>query len=129
MSTIKVDNLQTTGGADQYTTKAWANFIGSNTVSIRDDGNVSSITDNGTGNYTCNFSTSMSNATYCAGLSATDNGTTSGQTDGYSYGSWARGSTNVVYSTSSLRFGVGYAGLPDLYDQSHLNVSVIGDLA
>ena len=57
MSTIKVDNLQTTGGAGLYPARAWVNFNGQGTVSILDDGNVSSITDNGTGYYTLNFST------------------------------------------------------------------------
>lgn len=64
MSTIKVDNLQTTGGAGLYPAKAWVNFNGSGTVAIRDDGNVSSITDNGTGQYSANFSSSFSSANY-----------------------------------------------------------------
>ena len=45
--------------------RAWVNFNGKNTVAIRDSGNVSSITDNGTGDYTINFSTSMPDANYC----------------------------------------------------------------
>ena len=64
MSTIKVDNLQTTGGAGLYLAKAWVNFNGSGTVAIRDSGNVSSITDNGTGDYSTNFSSSLSDANY-----------------------------------------------------------------
>jgi hypothetical protein len=66
MSTLKVDTLQTTGGAGQYTAKAWVNFDGTGTVAIRADGNVSSITDGGTGIYTVNFTTSMSGANYAA---------------------------------------------------------------
>jgi len=64
MSTIKVDNLQTTGGAGLYPAKAWVNFNGTGTVAIRNDGNVSSITDNGTGLYTTNFSLAMGGADY-----------------------------------------------------------------
>ena len=45
---------------------AWVNFDGSGTVSIRDQLNVSSITDNGTGNYTVNFSTALADANYSA---------------------------------------------------------------
>lgn len=45
--------------------RAWVNFNGKNTVAIRDSGNVSSITDNGTGDYTVNFSTAMPDANYC----------------------------------------------------------------
>lgn len=64
MSTIKVDTIQTTGGTEVYTAKAWVNFNGTGAVAVRDSGNVSSITDNGTGDYTVNFSTSLSSANY-----------------------------------------------------------------
>ena len=46
--------------------KAWVNFNGIGTVTIRSSFNVSSITDNGTGNYTINFTTAMPNANYAA---------------------------------------------------------------
>ena len=45
--------------------KAWVNFNGTGTVSIREDFNVSSITDHGTGDYTINFTNAMSSADYC----------------------------------------------------------------
>jgi len=45
--------------------KAWVNFNGESTVAIRDSFNVSSITDNGTGSYTVNIDTDMSNVNYC----------------------------------------------------------------
>jgi hypothetical protein len=45
--------------------RAWVNFNGTGTVAIRASGNVSSITDNGTGDYTVNFTTAMSDANYC----------------------------------------------------------------
>ena len=44
--------------------KAWVNFDGTGTPAIRGSFNVSSITDNGTGDYTVNFTTAMSNANY-----------------------------------------------------------------
>jgi hypothetical protein len=46
------------------------NFNGSGTVAIRASGNVSSITDNGTGNYTVNFTTAMPDANYATVASA-----------------------------------------------------------
>ena len=52
------------GSAPSYTCRAWVNFNGTSTVAIREDGNVSSITDNGTGNYTVNFTTAMPDANY-----------------------------------------------------------------
>jgi len=44
--------------------KAWVNFNGSGTIAIRASFNVSSITDNGTGDYTINLTTAMSDANY-----------------------------------------------------------------
>ena len=52
------------GDAPIYACRAWVNFQGQDTVFIRGSGNVSSITDNGTGDYTVNFATAMSDANY-----------------------------------------------------------------
>ena len=49
-----------------YLCRAWVNFNGTGTVAIRASGNVSSITDNGTGDYTVNFTTAMPDANYSA---------------------------------------------------------------
>ena len=54
------------GSAPSYTCRAWVNFNGTGTVAIRASGNVSSITDNGTGSYTVNFATAMPDANYTA---------------------------------------------------------------
>jgi len=51
--------------ATAYGCRAWVNFNGTGTVAIRASGNVSSITDNGVGNYTVNFTTAMPDANYC----------------------------------------------------------------
>jgi hypothetical protein len=50
--------------ATAYGCRAWVNFNGTGTVAIRASGNVSSITDNGTGDYTVNFTTAMPDANY-----------------------------------------------------------------
>ena len=55
-----------TGSAPAYAARAWVNFDGTGTVSIRSSGNVSSITDNGTGDYTINFTTNMPDTNYSA---------------------------------------------------------------
>lgn len=52
------------GTAPGYQCRAWVNFNGTGTVAIRASGNVSSITDNGTGNYTVNFTTAMPDTNY-----------------------------------------------------------------
>jgi hypothetical protein len=64
MSTLKVTTLQNLSGTEVYTAKAWVNFNGTGTVAIRAAGNISSITDNGTGDYTMNFTTAMADANY-----------------------------------------------------------------
>ena len=56
--------LNASGTAPIYACRAWVNFNGTGTVAIRASGNVSSITDNGVGDYTVNFTTSMPDANY-----------------------------------------------------------------
>lgn len=70
MSTIKVNSIQTTGGVEQYLAKAWVNFNGTGTVAIRASGNVSSITDNGTGRYVVNLASAMPDANYSVSATA-----------------------------------------------------------
>ena len=55
-----------TGTAPMFACRAWVNFNGTGTVAIRASGNVSSITDNGVGDYTVNFITAMQDADYAA---------------------------------------------------------------
>lgn len=73
MSTLKVNTLEeaTAGGATYFTAKAWVNFNGQGTVAIRDDGNVSSITDSGTGNYGVNLTNTLSSSNYSSVLGGT----------------------------------------------------------
>jgi hypothetical protein len=52
--------------ATAYGCRAWVNFNGTGTVAIRASGNVTSITDNASGNYTVNFTTAMPDANYAA---------------------------------------------------------------
>ena len=68
--------LNATGSAPLYACRAWVNFNGTGTVAIRASGNVSSITDNGNGDYTVNFATAMPGADYAfaAGISSDDSG-------------------------------------------------------
>ena len=61
----KIENkLNVSGSAPIYACRAWVNFNGTGTVAIRSSGNVSSITDNGVGDYTVNFTTAMQDANY-----------------------------------------------------------------
>ena len=70
-------NLQFNSGygsvATAYGCRAWVNFNGTGTVAIRTSGNVSSITDNGVGDYTVNFTTALVDANYATiGMQSTD---------------------------------------------------------
>ena len=58
--------------ATAYGCRAWVNFNGTGTVAIRESGNVSSITDNGTGDYTVNFATAMPDVNYAANASTSN---------------------------------------------------------
>lgn len=60
------DALNASGNAPIYACRAWVNFKGTGTVAIRSSGNVSSITDNGTGHYTVNLATDMQDVNYSA---------------------------------------------------------------
>jgi hypothetical protein len=55
-----------------YGCRAWVNFNGTGTVAIRASGNVSSITDNGAGDYTVNFTTAMPDVNYCYTMAVED---------------------------------------------------------
>lgn len=57
--------------ATAYGCRAWVNFNGTGTVAIRGSGNVTSITDNNTGDYTVNFTTAMPDTNYAVTCSAT----------------------------------------------------------
>ncbi len=72
MSTLKVNAIKNTSDVEMYLCKAWVNFNGTGTVAIRASGNVSSITDNGTGTYTVNFTTAMSDANYATSGTASN---------------------------------------------------------
>lgn len=109
MSTLRVTTLQNTSGVEVYTCKAWVNFDGTGTVSIRASGNVSSITDNGTGDYTVNFTTAMADTNYSVVTSNKyDNADTS----------FANGVTVVArysnaFQTGSIRLHTGISSLVD----------------
>jgi hypothetical protein len=62
------------GTAPLYLCRAWVNFNGTGTPAIRASGNVSSLTDNGVGDYTVNFTTAMPDTNYiCTGTSGVSN--------------------------------------------------------
>jgi hypothetical protein len=101
--------------ATAYGCRAWVNFNGTGTVAIRASGNVTSITDNGTGDYTVNFTTSMPDANYAffgtAGRSASN------------ADSLVNENVSTVPTTSAVRFGTT-TGAGTLTDMSYINISI-----
>lgn len=75
-STLVKTALNASGTAPIYACRAWVNFNGTGTVAIRASGNVSSITDNATGNYTVNFTTAMPDANYSIAVCGGETGST-----------------------------------------------------
>jgi hypothetical protein len=97
------------GAAPIYAARAWVNFNGTGTVAIRASGNVSSITDNGTGNYTVNVTTALPDANYAVVGTA-----------GYA------GSNVFVmpYSTSTTAVGIYVANSGSTVDSSIVSITL-----
>ena len=89
--TIVADAWKNGDGTENFKCRAWVNFNGSGTVAIRASGNVSSITDGGTGYYTVNFTTAMQDANYSCSMC----------TEGYNYGA-SSVTSSTLNTTSSL---------------------------
>ncbi len=114
-----VINYRNDNGADYHdVAKAWVNFNGSGVVAINNEFNVSSITDNGTGDYTVNFSTSFSSANYVvSGMSKrADDGSAS----------YVGFYTSSPLSTSSARI-LTYNAAGSLADSNPVCVTFFGD--
>ena len=110
-------------GLSQFTAKAWVNFNGEDTLAVRDSHNVSSVTDNATGDYTVNFTSAMADANYCTQFTGSH----------YNDGLVAR--TNVLYydtpqTTTTVRLRSKVTWGSDSYadlDSPNSNVLVFGD--
>lgn len=90
--------------------KAWVRFIGTGTVSIAGSFNVSSITDNGTGNYTANFTTALPDNEYAASISQSQ----------VTAGWYAQGAVSLA--AASVRVSTRYNGAQ--YDPTYVYVIV-----
>ena len=112
MSTIIASNISdgTTSVPSTYvvngSAKAWVNFNGTGTVPIRGSLNVGSITDNGTGNFTINFTNSLADANYC--LTATGSYDITGNTVS-NYTQLILKQATGYNTTSSCRISTVYA--------------------
>lgn len=92
--------------------KAWVNFSGSGTPSIRDSFNVSSITDNGVGDWSVNLTVAMADTNYCPVVT------------GYDSTSVNTTVTGGIESTSSIRVKAATASTGAAKDIAQLSVVV-----
>ena len=125
MSEIRATTISDAAGTGpisltgQSAAKAWVHFDGSGTVSVRDSLNVSSITDDGTGQYDINFSTNFANTNYTSLLGNFNNSSNNnfGTTLGY----------GAVYTVSQVAIAHFENGA--LTDTARMFSAQHGDLA
>jgi hypothetical protein len=103
--------------------KAWVNFNGTGVVAIRASYNVSSITDNGTGLYTVNFTTAMVDVNFVVAGSATadDEANVANGSRWLTLGSPM--SNNIGRTTSTVKVNVSY-DFSNQQDGTQVNVAV-----
>ena len=114
-----VDSLSTaSGSAPSYSARAWVNFNGTGTVAIRGSANVSSITDNGIGDYIMNFTTAMQDVNYTlVGACADESKSRSRVFSGAS-------STNTTISTSAVAITIDRHDTTSRDDMSYVYAAV-----
>jgi hypothetical protein len=103
--------------------KAWINFNGTGTVAINDSYNVSSITDNGTGDYTVTYSTSMFSVNYCVlGSNTGTTGSYSNVISGFGSG------VNSALAATYVRCRTGYSySAYGWYDFNFNHIAIFGN--
>lgn len=127
MSTLRLTTISNQTGSSSVpsdtvingSAKAWVNFNGSGTVAIRASFNVSSITDNGVGDYTVNFTVAFADTNYAVVGGVSQN------TAGEGYRFLAVGSaagSNYAMTASSVRVQSAYSSV-DKSDATGLYVA------
>jgi len=124
--TINSAQVSTVSGtAPLYMARAWVNFNGTGTISIRGNGNVSSITDNGTGDYTINFSTAMSDANYSVSGSTTISASNNATCSLMIMSGNPSGTPSIEANTASaVRIRTAQQGVSNAVDTQYICVSV-----
>lgn len=109
--------IQDSGGTEVGAfCRAWVYFNGQGTVAIQDSFNVSSITDNGTGDYTVNLTNAISANHACVGMSGT--GTTAGYRNINTSSTTApTATTHRLISSSQV------SGAPQAYDAARIQLA------
>ena len=134
MSTVIADNLTgkttandvtvtvgatATASLQQGLCKQWINFSGADTIAIRDSFNTTSITDNGTGNYTVTIANDMSNNQWSAFLQA--------DLDDSAGGIYTLNPD--IHSRATGSYGIGTYSSSNFADLGYIRSGLFGDLA
>ena len=107
--------------------KAWVSLDGA-TPAVRDSNNVASVTDNGTGDYTTNFSDSMNNTNYGVSGACCGNGSVNTASNGVQINSSAYNTVSAP-TTSAFRSVSIHDVNGVKQDVDYLTLTVHGDLA
>ena len=110
--------------ATAYGCRAWVNFNGTGTVAIRSSGNVSSITDNNTGDYTVNFTNAMPDANYAVNLSSSREPNTGGGVFSQNIATDNVTGLNVPPTTSAIRVVTNRGSGLGAADVTYVSVAV-----
>ena len=102
------------------TVHMWVNMAGTGTPYARDSYGLSSISDNGTGDYTLNFSTATSNDDYCV-LGGNVGATSSYHSTPFAFGTYSLGTGSVRVKTPAM------SNLSVFQDTDVIHVCVITD--
>lgn len=124
ITAAKLNGAQS-GSAPIYGARAWVNFNGTSTVAIRASGNVSSITDNGTGDYTVNFTTAMPDADYSPVFGGSGAYGVSVNSNAWFIGmqTASAGGAPITKTTSAVRIACANGGTA-ITDAPDINVSI-----
>ena len=127
--TVLSEGRAVTTSVQQGLIKTWINFNGQSTIATRDTFNITSITDNGQGDYTVTIANDMGNANYCATMGNT--GYDGGQDTRFMTTFKAASSNDwSTYVAGSFRLQTKDNGNNTTKeDASLITVSVSGDLA
>jgi len=123
-SELRVNTLKDAAGSNEVamtyvangTAKAWVNFDGTGTIAARDSFNFSSLTDNGTGDYSVTITNAMSNNDFY--------GNTLQRGNGYAAGP----NSSEVFTTTGVTT-IEYFNGTSISDRSICGFMIMGDLA
>ena len=123
MSTLEVSNLNdgtktvATTNLTNGSAKAWVNLNGGASFGLRDDFNISTAVDNGTGDYTLNFSNALANSNFSVVATCDDSNSSRSFTH------------SRDYATSSFDIEIHRGDTGGANDKSIVSAAVHGDLA